>query len=156
MNITDISGIGGTTEQLLKTHGIDSVEAVARAPLERLVAVPGIGANRAAALKASAIRLLSAAGGAEGRDAGSATVADSESDETVKGPEHANREKVKEPEDEKREKVKEPKEEKRKKDEADEKRKKNKKDRKGKRCKKGKTKKKGKGREKEKGKGKGK
>ena len=145
MNITDISGIGGTTEQLLKTHGIDSVEAVARAPLERLVAVPGIGANRAAALKASAIRLLSAAGGAEGRDAGSATAADSESDETVKGPEHANREKVKEP-----------KEEKRKKDEADEKRKKNKKDRKGKRCKKGKTKKKGKGRGKEKGKGKGK
>lgn len=58
MNITDISGIGNATAQQLKTHGIDSVEAVARATLEQLVAVPGIGADRATALRRSAIRLL--------------------------------------------------------------------------------------------------
>ena len=59
MNMTDISGIGDATAQRLKAHGIDSVEAVARAATEQLVAVPGIGAGRAAALRQSAIRLLS-------------------------------------------------------------------------------------------------
>ena len=58
MNITDISGIGDVTAQRLKTHGIDSVEAVAQAFIEQLAAVPGIGANRAAALRESARRLL--------------------------------------------------------------------------------------------------
>ena len=58
MNITDISGIGDATAQLLKAHGIDSVEAVAQASTEQLAAVPGIGANRAAALGESARRLL--------------------------------------------------------------------------------------------------
>ena len=58
MNITVISGIGDATAQLLKTHGIDSVEAVAQASIEQLAAVPGIGASRAAALGESARRLL--------------------------------------------------------------------------------------------------
>ena len=58
MNITDISGIGDTTAQQMKAHGFDSVEAVAQATVEQLVAVPGIGAARAAALKESASRLL--------------------------------------------------------------------------------------------------
>lgn len=58
MNITDISGIGDATAQRLKAHGIDSVEAVAQASIEQLAAVPGIGANRAAALRESARRLL--------------------------------------------------------------------------------------------------
>jgi len=69
MNITDISGIGDATAQRLKAHGIDSVEAVAQASIEQLVAVPGIGADRAAALRQSAIRLLPDAAGAEEADA---------------------------------------------------------------------------------------
>ena len=63
MNITDISGIGDATAQLLKTHGIDSVEAVAQASIEQLAVVPGIGEDRAAALQGSARRLLPEAGG---------------------------------------------------------------------------------------------
>ena len=58
MNITDISGIGDATAQRLKAHGIDSVEDVAQASIGRLAAVPGIGENRAAALRESARRLL--------------------------------------------------------------------------------------------------
>ncbi|MDD9982577.1 MAG: helix-hairpin-helix domain-containing protein [Gammaproteobacteria bacterium] len=69
MNITDISGIGDATAQRLKAHGIDSVKAVAQASIEQLVAVPGIGADRAAALRQSAIRLLPDAAGAEEADA---------------------------------------------------------------------------------------
>ena len=69
MNITDISGIGDATAQRLKTHGIDSVEAVAQASIEQLVAVPGIGPDRAAALRLSANRLLPDTAVAEGADA---------------------------------------------------------------------------------------
>ena len=58
MNITDISGIREATAQRMASHGIDSVEAVAHASIERLVAIPGIGAIRAAALRAAANRLL--------------------------------------------------------------------------------------------------
>ena len=43
----------------MASHGIDSVEAVAHASIEQLVAIPGIGASRAAALTAAANRLLS-------------------------------------------------------------------------------------------------
>lgn len=69
MNITDISGIGDATAQRLRTHGIDSVEAVAQASIEQLVAVPGIGPDRAAALRLSANRLLPDTAVAEGADA---------------------------------------------------------------------------------------
>ena len=72
MNITDISGIGDTTAQRLKAHGIVSVEAVARASIEQLVAVPGIGADRAVALRQSAMRLLPEA--ADARESGAAPV----------------------------------------------------------------------------------
>ena len=61
MIITDISGIREATAQQMESHGFDSVEAVAHASIEQLVAVPGIGASRAAALRASANRLLSEA-----------------------------------------------------------------------------------------------
>ena len=72
MNITDISGIGNATARVLKTHGIASVEAVAQASIEQLVAVPGIGEGRAAALRESAHRLLSdALAGAESPEAAS-------------------------------------------------------------------------------------
>ena len=69
MNITDISGIGDATAQRLKTHGIDSVEAVAQASIAQLVAVSGIGPIRAAALRLSANRLLPDTAVAEGADA---------------------------------------------------------------------------------------
>ena len=79
MNITDISGIGNATAQLLKTHGIASVEAVAQASIEQLVAVPGIGANRAAALRESARGLLpDATVGAESPEAVPAPAGDAE------------------------------------------------------------------------------
>ena len=77
MNITDISGIGDATAKLLKTHGIDSVEAVATAEIEQLAAVPGIGPSRAAALRESARRMLpDTTAGAEGPDAGPAPAGD--------------------------------------------------------------------------------
>ena len=79
MNITDISGIGNATARLLKTHGIASVEAVAQASIEQLVAVPGIGESRAAALRESARRLLSDAfAGAESPEAVSTPADDAE------------------------------------------------------------------------------
>lgn len=79
MNITDISGIGNATARLLKTHGIASVEAVAQASIEQLVAVPGVGERRAAALRESARRLLpDAFAGAESPEAVSTPAGDAE------------------------------------------------------------------------------
>ena len=79
MNITDISGIGNATARVLKTHGIASVEAVAQASIEQLVAVPGIGEGRAAALRESARRLSSDAfAGAENPEAVSTPAGDAE------------------------------------------------------------------------------
>ena len=54
MNITDISGIGDATAQRLRTHGIDSVEAVAQASIAQLVAVSGIGPD--SSCRAQAVR----------------------------------------------------------------------------------------------------
>ena len=88
MNITDISGIGDATAKLLKAHGIDSVEAVARAEIEQLAAVPGIGPSRAAALRASARRLLpDTTADVESPQAVPATTGDAEAvSETVAAP----------------------------------------------------------------------
>ena len=88
MNINDISGIGDATAKQLKTHGIDSVEAVARAEIEQLAAVPGIGRSRAAALRASARRLLpDTTADAESPEAMPATAGDAEAvSETVAAP----------------------------------------------------------------------
>lgn len=58
MNITDVSGIGDATAQRLETHGFDSVEDVAQASIDQLATVPGIGMDRAAALRESARGLL--------------------------------------------------------------------------------------------------
>lgn len=77
MNITDISGIGDATAQQMRTHGIDSVEAVAQASIEQLAAVPGIGAARAAALREAARRLLpNDEAGTEGPEAVPASAGD--------------------------------------------------------------------------------
>ena len=76
MNITDISGIGDATAQRLKTYGIDSVEDVARASIEQLAAVPGIGENRAAALRRSARGLQPDAAGEESPEAAPAPAGD--------------------------------------------------------------------------------
>ena len=76
MNTTDISGIGDATAQQMRTHGLDSVEAVARASIEQLVAVPGIGAARAAALRESARRLLPDDAGTESPEAVPAAAGD--------------------------------------------------------------------------------
>lgn len=79
MNITDISGIGDATAQQMRTHGIDSVEAVAQASIEQLAAVPGIGAARAAALGEAARRLLrDDEAGTEGSEAVPASAGDGE------------------------------------------------------------------------------
>ena len=84
MNMTDISGIGEATAQRMKTHGIDSVEAVSHASIEQLVAIPGIGRDRAAALKEAANRLLSdATAGAKESDA----TAGAEESDGAAGPE---------------------------------------------------------------------
>ena len=83
MNITDISGIREATAQRMASHGIDTVEAVAHASIEQLAAVPGIGASRAAALRAAANRLLSEA--AAGAD--ESGVADSDQPDATTGTE---------------------------------------------------------------------
>ena len=128
MNITDISGIGDATAQQMRTHGIDSVEAVAQASIEQLAAVPGIGAARAAALGEAARRLLrDDEAGTEGSEAVPASAGDGAT---------ANGKDVKEKKDRKKEKK--------------EKKEKNKGKGKGKKRKKGKKDKK-KGRKKDKG-----
>ena len=96
MNITDISGIGDATAQQMRTHGIDSVEAVAQASIEQLAAVPGIGAARAAALREAARRLLpDDEAGTEGSEAVPASAGDGAT---------ANGKDVKEKKDRKKEK----------------------------------------------------
>ena len=118
MNITDISGIGDATAQRLRTHGIDSVEAVAQASIEQLVAVPGIGPDRAAALRLSANRLLPDTAVAEGADA--VTGAEEEDDLPRPAGDEAKRRKDrkerkhKKKKDKKRQKVKDNKEKKKK------------------------------------------
>ena len=104
MNITDISGIGDATAQQMRTHGIDSVEAVAQASIEQLAAVPGIGAARAAALREAARRLLrDDEAGTEGSEAVPASAGDGAT---------ANGKDVKEKKDRKKDRKKEKKDKK--------------------------------------------
>ena len=56
--LTDVSGVGPATAEVLAKHGIDTPEALADASLAKLVTVPGIGAERAASLKEAATRVL--------------------------------------------------------------------------------------------------
>ena len=55
--LTDIPGIGPHTAQLLVDNGIESVEALASLPAEKLAAMPGFGPMRAAAVGQAIARL---------------------------------------------------------------------------------------------------
>lgn len=61
-SLESISGIGEATKNRLAEAGIASVEQLASASLEELVAVPGVGEKTAQKLKASAEELLAASG----------------------------------------------------------------------------------------------
>ncbi len=52
--LTDISGVGPGLAGLLREHGLSTPEALARAALTRIMAVPGFGAARAKVAKAAA------------------------------------------------------------------------------------------------------
>ena len=56
--IVEIAGVGKRTAKALAEHGIDTVEAVAEAPLDKLDEILGIGAERATSFKVAATRLL--------------------------------------------------------------------------------------------------
>ena len=57
-DLTNVSGIGPATAKLLSAHGIATAEDLARAPLDKLVSVPGFGESRAAAIRESANAFL--------------------------------------------------------------------------------------------------
>jgi hypothetical protein len=69
--LTDVRGIGPKTADSLMARGIDSVAALAAAPVEMLSKLPGFFASRSHAVKAAAAELLGPSG-AEG-DASTAT-----------------------------------------------------------------------------------
>lgn len=48
--LTDIAGIGESTAARLAEHGIDSVKALLKGGMKKLMAVPGFGEARAAAV----------------------------------------------------------------------------------------------------------
>ncbi len=56
--LTDISGVGTQTAQLLRRAGFDTIEAVANAEVKRLSRVPGFKAKRAKAVIREARDLL--------------------------------------------------------------------------------------------------
>ena len=64
-SISDIKGVGPATERALAEGGFTSIEMLAAASIENVVAVPGFGKVRAALLIAEARALLSASGDAE-------------------------------------------------------------------------------------------
>jgi len=49
-SLTDIAGIGESTALLLNEHGIDSVKALCKGGVKKLVQVPGFGEIRASAI----------------------------------------------------------------------------------------------------------
>ncbi|WP_028579308.1 helix-hairpin-helix domain-containing protein [Desulfogranum japonicum] len=59
MQITEVTGIGPHTAQILAQYGYDNVETLAAASVELLSAVPGFGAARAELIIAAAQKLLS-------------------------------------------------------------------------------------------------
>ena len=63
--LTDIPGIGPHTAQLLVDNGIESVEALASLPAEKLAAMPGFGPTRAAAVGQAIARLKQPSPGVE-------------------------------------------------------------------------------------------
>ncbi len=56
--IEQIPGVGGKTAELVGEAGFSSVEAVASAALEELMAVPGIGKKKAESLRTAAIEIV--------------------------------------------------------------------------------------------------
>jgi len=60
-SLTDIAGIGESTALLLNEHGIDSVKALCKGGVKKLVQVPGFGAIRASAIITAADALKKSA-----------------------------------------------------------------------------------------------
>jgi hypothetical protein len=58
--ITDISGIGPAAAAVLHEHGIKTLASLARAPVEKISAVPGFSEARATRVIAAASELLAA------------------------------------------------------------------------------------------------
>jgi hypothetical protein len=58
--ITDISGIGPAAAAALHEHGIKTLASLARAPVEKISAVPGFSEARATRVIAAASELLAA------------------------------------------------------------------------------------------------
>ena len=63
--LTDVSGIGPHTAQVLVDNGIDTVDALASLPAEKLAAMPGFGEARAAAVGQALARLKQPSSGVE-------------------------------------------------------------------------------------------
>ena len=63
--LTSISGIGPAAAEVLKQHGFKSAEAVAKASVEQLSAVPGFGEIRSQSTINAAIELVTPATQAE-------------------------------------------------------------------------------------------
>jgi len=61
--LTDVAGIGESTALLLNEHGIDSVKALRKGGVKKLVQVPGFGEIRSAAIITAANVLKKAAKG---------------------------------------------------------------------------------------------
>lgn len=58
--VTNVAGIGPSTAALLTEHGIESAEALANSPLERLLSIPGFGPARAQSVLAAAAEFAGA------------------------------------------------------------------------------------------------
>ena len=63
--LTDIPGIGPHTAQVLVDRGIETVDALATLPVEKLAAMPGFGPARAAAIAQALARLKQPSPGVE-------------------------------------------------------------------------------------------
>ena len=63
--LTDIPGIGPHTAQVLVDRGIETADALATLPVERLAAMPGFGPARAAAVGQAIARLKQPSPGVE-------------------------------------------------------------------------------------------
>ncbi len=63
--LTDIPGIGPHTAQVLVDNGIETVDALATLPVEKLAAMPGFGPARAAAVGQAIARLRQPSPGVE-------------------------------------------------------------------------------------------
>jgi hypothetical protein len=70
--LTDVRGIGPKTAAGLATLGIDSIKALAAAPIELISTLPGFFASRAEAVKAAAMELTGTAAKPSRRPAGKA------------------------------------------------------------------------------------